>query len=320
MSDPILRLRLARTRGIGPRGARAIEARAGGLEALFASSEAELIALGIPVKIAAAILDRSGVALAAAELDQLRDLGAHLRVLDGPGYPARLASIHDPPQVLSLLGELSEEDAQPVAIVGARRATLEGREIAYRLGADLAAAGVTVVSGLARGIDRAAHVGALEAGGRTLAILGSGLRRIYPPQNRGLAERISRAGALVSELAPDARPGKHTFPQRNRIVAGISLGVVVVQAGPRSGALITADFALQEGRELFAVPGSTRDPLAQGTNALLKDGAHLVATAQDVLDVLFGVEPADDRTVKGPRSELNSLPNGKLFSGVNGTP
>ncbi len=286
----LLRLRLARTPGIGPRGACALVERAGGIEALFGMGAAGLKALGVPERFAPKFSDTGVLRAAEDELALLRQMGARLVVRGGAGYPEALESIHDPPQVLTFRGDVLEGDARAVAIVGARRGSSDGCEVAYRLAAELSSEGVTVVSGLARGIDRAAHLGALEAGGRTIAVLGGGLRRIFPPQNRGLAERVVASGALVSEQHPDAEPRRHTFPQRNRIIAGLSLGVVVVQAGPRSGALITADLALSEGRELFAVPGSIRDPLARGPNALIKDGARLVESADDVLSVLFGVQ------------------------------
>ncbi|MCA8924581.1 MAG: DNA-processing protein DprA, partial [Planctomycetes bacterium] len=208
-----------------------------------------------------------------------------------PAYPEALRAILDPPLVLAVRGKLLPGDARAVAVVGARRATPAGREIAHRLGFDLAASGVTVVSGLARGIDQAAHRGALEAGGRTLAVLGCGLGVDYPAGRlaRELSRRIAERGALLSEFAPLQAPAKYTFPQRNRIVAGLSLGVVVVEASSSSGALITADLALQSGRELFAVPGSVLEPLSRGPNGLLKDGAYVVESAADVLEVLFGV-------------------------------
>lgn len=296
MDDPdlLLRLRLARARNIGPRGVVLLRELLGSLEALAGASTRDLVARGVPERVARAITDPGLRPRAEAELARVRALGGGLLALDGPGYPSALAAIHDPPTTLSVRGELRDEDARAVAIVGARRATPAGAEIARTLGAELAAAGVTVVSGLARGVDRAAHEGALAVGGRTLAVLGSGVANPYPAHHAGLAERIARAGAVLSELEPDAVPSRHTFPQRNRIIAGLSLGVVVVEAGPRSGSLITADLAMQAGRELFAVPGSILEPLSRGPNRLLREGAHLVETAADVLEVLFGVGPRDD--------------------------
>ncbi len=188
-----------------------------------------------------------------------------------------------------MVGALPAAPALGVASVGAGRATPVGLEVAFELAAGLADAGYTIVSGLARGIDAAAHRGALEAGGRTLAVLAGGLARVYPPRHRDLARQVARSGALLSEGPPDQEPTRFSFPQRNRIVAGLAQAVVVVEAGPRSGALITAELALQEGRELFAVPGSPRAPLAQGTNNLIQDGARLVTCPEDVLEALGGV-------------------------------
>ncbi len=288
----LARLRLARTRGVGARRAKLLEERCGPPLDLFRLGLEGLRALEVPPRIAHALVDPRFAELARAELAEHRAGGHDLIALESERYPEALAEIHDPPQVLSLRGSF-ERDALRVAIVGARRGTPEGLEIAYELGLGLAAAGVVVVSGLARGIDTAAHEGALAAGGRTLAVLGSGLCRIYPRRNAGLAERITRQGALISEFAPTTEPRRHTFPQRNRIVTGLSEAVIVVQAGPRSGALLSADFALQQGRELCAVPGSIREPLSQGTNELLRDGAHFVTCVEDVLDLVRGVEGTD---------------------------
>lgn len=292
LDDELLaRLCVARAHGVGARTAALLHDLAGSHAALLALPAAELERRGVPARVVAALRDPSLPGRARAELDRLRGAGGTLLGIGLPGYPEALATIHDPPLTLGMLGALQPEDRRAVAIVGARRATPAGLEVARALGHDLAAAGLTVLSGLARGIDQAAHEGALSAGGRTIAVLGSGVLAPWPPNNRGLAERIARQGAVLSELEPDAEPRRHTFPQRNRIVAGMALGVVVVEAGPRSGALITADMALQEGRELFAVPGSILEPLARGPNRLLRDGARLVESAQDVLDVLVGVTP-----------------------------
>jgi DNA processing protein len=206
-------------------------------------------------------------------------------------YPSWLEKIHDPPGALWVRGTLHpEEGVRAVAIVGARAATPLGQSFARALAADLAAAGVTIVSGLARGIDTAAHLGALDAGGRTVAVLGAGIDRPYPHQNAGLAEAIAARGALVSEFPPGTEPWKGNFPRRNRTIAGWSRLVVVVEAGERSGALITARVALEEGRDVMAVPGHPSVPAAAGTNALLRDGAAVARDARDVLAEL-GLDP-----------------------------
>jgi DNA processing protein len=188
--------------------------------------------------------------------------------------------------VLYIRGELTHEDAWAVAMVGTRKATPYGREVARRLAGELARNGVTVVSGLARGIDGIAHRTALEAGGRTIAVLGSGLDVIYPGEHRGLAREIAQHGAVVSDYPLGTQPEGINFPPRNRIISGLSLGTIVIEAGFRSGALITADFALDHGREVFAVPGSILSPGSAGCNRLLRDGAHVLTEARDVLEVL----------------------------------
>lgn len=206
--------------------------------------------------------------------------------LQDPDYPDLLRQIHDPPPILYLKGTLLPEDAAAVAIVGTRSASPYGLETARRLAMDLARCGITVVSGLAEGIDAAGHEGALEAGGRTIAVVGHGLDHLYPPQHRKLAQRIAENGCLLSEFPMEAEPRPWHFPQRNRVIAGISLGVIVVEAPFKSGALITARLALEQGREVFAVPGPVSSERSRGTHALLRDGARLVESVQDVLEEL----------------------------------
>jgi len=207
---------------------------------------------------------------------------SHSVWLTDPDYPALLKQIHDPPRRLFVDGGLPS--GAMIAIVGSRRATPYGQRVARRLGRELSAAGVVVVSGLARGIDAAAHAGALEGPTGTVAVMATGLDRIYPPEHQELAQRIRGNGALVTEAEPGTLPLPGYFPVRNRIVSGLSLGVVVVEAAVRSGALVTARMALEQGREVFCVPGSIDNPLAVGAHRLLKDGAKLVETVEDVLD------------------------------------
>ena len=199
-------------------------------------------------------------------------------------YPTALAAIHDPPPTIWVRGRLDAFRAPMVAIVGSRRASPYGLEVARRLGADLARRQVTVVSGMARGVDSAAHRGALEGGGVTVAVFGCGVDVIYPPEHGALAARIADRGALVSEFPPGMAPLKSNFPQRNRIISGLSLAVVVVEAAEGSGSLITAEFALEQGRAVLAVPGNVLGGRNYGAHALLRDGAKLVECADDILE------------------------------------
>jgi DNA processing protein len=201
-------------------------------------------------------------------------------------FPTALAAIHDPPHELWIRGDLDALQAPAVAIVGSRVASPYALEVARRLGADLARRNVAVVSGMARGVDSAAHRGALEGGGITIAVFGCGVDVIYPAEHRGLAERIAERGALVSEFAPGTPPLKSYFPQRNRIISGLSLAVVIVEAAEGSGSLITADFALEQGRAVLAVPGNVLGGRNYGAHALLRDGAKLVECADDILEEL----------------------------------
>jgi DNA processing protein len=219
-------------------------------------------------------------------LRQVERAGAQVLTWDTPDYPDLLRQITDAPPVLFVRGTLTPADEWSVALVGTRKATVYGREVAHRLATDLVQNRVTLVSGLARGIDSIAHKTALDAGGRTLAILGSGVDYIYPAEHRTLAEAIIENGALISDYPLGTRPEAANFPARNRIISGLSLGVVVVEADLKSGAMITADFALDHGREVFAVPGSILSPASAGCNRLLRDGANVVTEVGDILEVL----------------------------------
>ncbi|MBD3333499.1 DNA-protecting protein DprA [candidate division GN15 bacterium] len=272
--------------GIGPTRYHRLIRAFGSPDAVLQASEVKLSEIkGVSEDLAhrIATLDLSEARQMASRVVQL---GWHISVLGEEDYPSLLANINCPPPVLFWQGELSGADDQTVAIVGTRRATEQGLALARELAGALAELGMTVVSGMAEGIDSAAHIGALEAGGRTIAVWGSSLDHLYPPSNRGLAERISTQGALLSEYLPDTRPDRATFPQRNRIISGMSQAIVVVQAGKRSGALITAAHALEQNRELFAVPGSPRSRASEGTNDLIKRGAALLTSVEDIFDAL----------------------------------
>lgn len=206
--------------------------------------------------------------------------------LNAADYPLSLRNIPDPPIVLYVKGELNKRDALSIAVVGSRRASFYGLECAEKFSAELAQRGFTVVSGMARGIDTAAHQAALEACGRTVAVIGSGFANIYPQENMGLAEKISLGGAVISEFPMQELPLRQNFPRRNRLISGLSLGVLVVEAARNSGALITADFALEQGREVFAVPGKIGLHGSFGVHELIKQGAKLVSSVEDITDEL----------------------------------
>jgi len=206
--------------------------------------------------------------------------------IDESDYPKNLRNIYNPPKKLYVNGTLLEQDEVAVAVVGSRRASIYGLETGEKLGYELALRGVTIVSGMALGIDTAAHRGALKAKGRTIAVLGSGHGNIYPPQNKKLYEEIANQGAVMTEYEDEMEPLAYNFPQRNRIISGLSLGVVVVEAARNSGALITADFAAEQGRTVFAVPGKVSSNTSSGTNELIKDGARLVQSVDDILEEL----------------------------------
>lgn len=280
-------VRLACVPGIGSRLRRLLLERFGTPEGVFAASPAEITSIGgIGPKLAASIAALADSTVADDVINLCFKRSVQIVPEGRHGYPPLLSRIDDPPGLLFVRGAILPQDSLSVAIVGARHATAYGLKVAEQLGASLARAGYTVVSGLARGIDAAAHRGALEAGGRTLAVLGSGVLNIYPPEHVDLAREVIDAGALISELPPLTDPTTGTFPQRNRIVSGISLGVVVVQAAERSGALITARLAAEQGREIFAVPGAIDCRMSRGCHGLIRDGAKLIESVDDVLEEL----------------------------------
>lgn len=231
-------------------------------------------------------------------MEQIAAQGIQVLTWEDEAYPARLKEIDQPPPILYLRGELTMEDSWAVAVVGTRRVTAYGRQVTEELASYLAQNGVTVVSGLARGVDAIAHQAALKAGGRTLAVMGNGVDRIYPPEHRALAEQILASGALLSDYAPGTPPEGANFPPRNRLISGLSLAVVVVEAGETSGALITAQFAVDQGREVFAVPGNILAPQSKGTNRLIQQGAHPLLSARDVLEALNLTRVSEQRLVR----------------------
>jgi len=242
---------------------------------------------GIGPVTAAAMRTFPWIARLREEQARVAEAGLAVRVWGDPDYPVRLGEIASAPPVLYVRGALQAADETAIAIVGARHATAYGEAMAGELAHELSRRGLTIVSGLARGIDAAAHRGAVEAGGRTLAVLGSGLDRIYPPEHQGLAEAVATSGALLTEFPLGTAPLRPHFPRRNRIISGLSLGVVVVEAGVASGALITAHHALEQGREVYAVPGRVHARYSEGCHRLIKAGAKLVEGWEDVLSELL---------------------------------
>lgn len=230
--------------------------------------------------------------------ERLEGKNISVKILTDEDYPGRLKEIDSPPPVLYLRGEPTPDDEWAVAVVGTRRLTAYGRQIAEDIAGTLARNGITVVSGMARGVDSISHQAALNAGGRTIAVLGSGLDRIYPPENRRLSEQICANGALISDYPPGTPPEASNFPPRNRLISGLSLAVVVVEAGQTSGALITASFAADQGRDVFAVPGNITSPASKGTNRLIRDGAQPLLNPEEVLETLELTKVAEHRTAR----------------------
>ena len=246
---------------------------------------------GIGAELATAIASWEQIIDLPAELKRIEDFGAKVVVKAAPEYPRALREIYNPPILLYVWGTLTERDQHAISVVGSRKTSHYGLECAKKLSYQLAYAGLTVVSGLARGIDTAAHQGALAAQGRTVAVIGSGLMDLYPPENLGLGEKIAASGAVVSEFPMTFPPDRQTFPYRNRIVAGWGSGLLVVEAGAKSGALITASQAIEHNRLVYAVPGPIDRPTSAGSNRLIQQGAKLVTGASDILDDLQSLFP-----------------------------
>jgi DNA processing protein len=285
-------------KGIGAARLRRLIDYFGGIEAAWGASRASLLAAGLSEKLVEHfLLVRAGVSL-----DQLWDRiqvsGIEVLTWEDEDYPKRLLEIDQPPPVLYVRGSLLPEDDWSVAVVGTRRITGYGRQVAEEITAFLAHNGVTVVSGLARGVDSVAHKSAIDAGGRTIAVLGSGVDLVYPPEHRRLAEAVIQHGALVSDYAPGTPPESVNFPPRNRIISGLSRAVVIVEAGDRSGALITANFAAEQGREVFAVPGNINAPQSKGSNRLIQQGANPLLEPQEIIEMLDLSQVVEHRSAR----------------------
>lgn len=269
--------------GVGPLRLARLREVFGSLQAAWEANADALRRAGLDSRTVDNLLEtRRSLDLDAVQR-RLDDLGAAFLTLEDPDYPALLRELPDAPPVLYVRGSFSASDRWAVAIVGTRKAGNYGLDMAFQLGADLAREGIAVISGLALGIDAAAHKGALEGGGRTIAVLPCGIDSVYPPDHRGLARAIADHGALVTEFPPDTQAEVKNFPARNRLISGLALGVIVVEAPLKSGALLTADSASEQGREVFAVPGPATSTASKGSNRLIQDGAKLILSVDDVL-------------------------------------
>lgn len=271
---------------IGAAKVRALIDHFGDLETAWHADADQLAQAGLDRRAIDSLVSKRKTLDLDAEMAKIEQHGITFLTWEDAEYPALLQQVYNPPPVLYVRGTLSPQDQWAIAVVGTRKATVYGKQVAERLSAELAANGITIVSGLARGIDTVAHRAALEAGGRTLAVLGCGLDLVYPAENRQLAHDIVKQGALISEYPLGTPADAHNFPPRNRIISGLSLGVLVVEAGVQSGALITVDFAVEQGREVFAVPGNILSKSSEGCNRLIHDGAKMVLGVQDILEEL----------------------------------
>jgi DNA processing protein len=293
--------------GVGPVRVRQLLAHFGEAPAILCASRHQLTQVrGIGEDTAAAIADWEKRVDLAAELKRIEDFGCHVITPADEDYPPSLREIYDPPVVLYVKGRLTAQDKNAVAMVGSRQVSHYGVETARKLGYQLAYLGVTVVSGGARGVDTASHTGALAAKGRTVAVFGCGINHITPPENKELFDRIAASGAVITQFPFNRQADRQTFPIRNRIVAGMTLGTVVVEAGLNSGALITANFATEYGRQVFAVPGRIDSPGSKGCHDLIKKGAKLCEGAEDILSEFEYLFPATNRPPTA--SETGTLP------------
>ncbi len=279
-------LGLSLTPGIGTKRALRLLNHFGDVRNIWGASRSDLLNAGLDETTTASLLQtRSTIKLDEVEA-RIREVNAYFICQRDDAYPQHLRNLPDAPLVLYVRGTLLKEDDLAIAVIGTRSATAYGKDVTRMLVKDLAGAGVTIISGLAHGIDAMAHRTALDVGGRTFAVMGNGIDSIYPREHKNLANDILGAGALISEFPLKSQPEAHHFPQRNRLISGLSLGVIIVEAPEKSGALITATFALEQGREVYGVPGNIFSAASRGVNQLLQEGAKLVTSAQDILEDL----------------------------------
>lgn len=312
--------RLSRVDGLGPVRVRRLIDRFGSPTAVLHAPQHHLEQVEkIGAKVAAAIRSNDSDERTTIDFERMQRLGIQLVFAGDPEYPVSLLEIPAGPLFFTMRGSIRPEDKLAIAVVGSRRCSEYGRQVAKRLSTDLAKRGVVVVSGLARGIDGIAHRAAVEAGGRTIAVLASGIDNIYPPEHVELADDVSRHGAVISEAPIDGVPIGGLFPQRNRIISGLSLGVLVVEASERSGALSTAMHAIDQNRDVFAIPGRITDAASAGTLKLIQQGARLVTCIDDILDQLGPIDWPNPVQESQPTDELSAGPlfDGKAPSGLN---
>lgn len=280
-------LHLSLIRGVGPKTVQFLISKLGSAEKVLHATPSELKKIeGLSSNLQSNLLQKQLGCSLERELELIQEYGCQLITFYDEAYPPLLKEIDTPPLLLYVRGELKPEDALSIAIVGSRNAKDYGRKVSYQLAHQLVSRGMTVVSGFAKGVDACAHRGALEAGGRTIAVLGNGLSLIYPAGNKELVDKVVESGALISEFPMGMKPMANNFPIRNRIISGLCIGTVVVEASNRSGALITARHAIEQGREVFAVPGEIFSELSTGSHSLIDKGAKLISTVDDLIDAL----------------------------------
>ncbi len=310
-------IRLKAVRGVGNATLWKLLREFGGSDGVLGANAAALCRVrGVSRELAERILDAGGFD-PRSEMDKAVVAGVAIIPYDDPDYPKPLIHSYDPPALLYVRGKLTEEDQVAVGIVGTRQASPYGRQSALELSAALARGGFTIVSGLARGIDTFAHIGAMNARGRTVGVLGCGFDHMYPEENRDLALEMTGCGAVISEFSMATKPSKETFPTRNRIIAGMALGLIVIEAPVRSGSLITARLANEIGRTVFAVPGRVGDACSEGCNKLIRDGAVMITSADDIfyeLNPQLPLPPLPQRTKNKPKKEEKAKEGGKLFA------
>lgn len=290
MSDPRYWIALSMLPDIGPVRARKLLSLFLTPEKIFEAGFEDLRSVeGIGTNKVKNIKEFSAWKNIDAQIKILEKQGIQAVGLEEPSYPGMLRELEDAPVVIYMKGDIQPEDRYAIAIVGSRKPTPYGMSATEKISEELAAMGFTIISGMARGIDAISHKGALRAGGRTIAVLGSGLDVTYPPENKGLMDKITRSGCVISEFPPGTPPDRENFPKRNRIISGLSLGVLVIEATSNSGSLITAGYALEQNREVFAMPGNINSPTSEGTNELIKRGAILTRRAEDIVEELAPV-------------------------------